>query len=102
MAAIDGSIMKDFKIPGFLWVVLIAVAVMLAENYLPSPLYVELALLLLFGIAKAYNLGTQDIEDVLDILRRTDSLVPRGRSIVTTEVIAEQYKPNKTARWLVG
>ena len=93
--------MKDFKVPGFLWVVLIAVAVMLAENYLPSPLYVELALLILFGVAKAYNLGTQDIEAVLEILRRTDSLVPRGRGIATTVEI-EQHEPNKVARWFVG
>lgn len=90
--------MKDFKIPGFLWVVLIAVLVMLAETYLPSPLYVEAALLILFGAAKAYNLGTQDIEDVLDILRRNE---PRSRGIATTVEI-EQHEPNKVARWFIG
>lgn len=96
--------MKDIKIPGFLWVVLIAVAVMLAENYLPNPLYVELALMILFGAAKAYNLGTKEIEDVLDILRRIDKGlgVERGRVVNHVGIDIEAYKPNKVTRWFVG
>lgn len=105
--------MKDIKIPGFLWVVLIAVAVVLCENYMPNPLYAEAAILVFMGLAKGLNLGTKEIENLVDLLRAMQvrpagAVGPVGveralRSApVSPAVDVERYKPNKGVRWLLG
>lgn len=94
--------MNNIKIPGTLWVLGIAVAVWAIETYVPGgyQLYAEGAIVVLMGIAKARNLGTQEIEDLLAMLRRLQRTMPVQESGAVLDV--EKHEPNKVARWLVG
>lgn len=101
--------MKDLRIPGVLWVIIIAVAIVAIETYMPVEyqLLGEAAIVALFAIAKANALGTKQIEDLIDLLRTVQTqpqATARGMgapNIVPT-VDVEKYEPNKTVRFLLG
>lgn len=63
--------MKDIKVPGFLWVVGIAVVVVLIETYVPGQYqyFAEGAIVLVMGFAKAAKLGTDDVDKLVAILK---------------------------------
>ena len=96
--------MKDIRIPGFIWVVLIAAGIVFCENYLANPLYGEIAIALLMGAAKALNLGTEHLEEALELLRgmqnATTAVGARGQAMPSVNV--SELKPNKPLRWLFG
>lgn len=95
--------MKDIKIPGIIWVIAISVTIVLIETYVAPgyQLYAETAIVVLMGIAKAANLGTKDVEDLVAMLRSLQRQMPTPESsIIATE--AESREPNKTVRWLLG
>lgn len=94
--------MNNIKVPGILWTVLIAVAIILIETYLAPgyQLYAEGAIVVLMGAAKAFNLGTKEIDDLLAMLRRLQRTMPVQESGAVLDV--EKHEPNKVARWLVG
>lgn len=95
--------MKDIKLPGFLWVVLIAVAIVLIETFVPVEFqaYGEIAVVALLGAAKAFNLGTKEIDDLLALLRQLQAQVPRAEAAYVEPEI-EKHEPNGFVRWLVG
>lgn len=92
--------MNSIRIPGFVWVILIAVAVVGCETYLANPLYGEIAVVALMGAAKALNLGTKEIEDMLAMLRKMQLSHPQERGMAPSVEVPKP--PNKVARWLLG
>lgn len=98
--------MRDVKIPGALWTLLIAAVIVGIETYVPTAyqMYSEAAVVAILAAAKAANLGTADIDQLLAILRQMQA---RGASVPETamargakpEVIQE---PNKAMRFLLG
>lgn len=96
--------MKDIKIPGVLWVVLISVAIVLIETYVAPgyQLYAEGAIVVLMGIAKAANLGTKDVEDLVTLLRTLQRQLPTHESAAAAQTEADTREPNKPVRWLLG
>jgi hypothetical protein len=102
---------KDIRIPGLIWTLLIAILIVAIETYMPAEyqLYGEAAVVALFGIAKAANLGTQQLEELIAILRTVQATQPQTRGLLTDEGVvvtpalaAEEYEPNKLVRWLAG
>jgi hypothetical protein len=106
--------LKDVKIPGILWTVLIAAAIIFCENYLPPEYaaYGPIAVVVLMGAAKAANLGTKEIEELLAILRGIKGNQVRAMhnpeemaaapTITVPETTIEKYEPNKAVRFLLG
>lgn len=102
--------MKDIKIPGILWVVGIAVAIILIETFVAPgyQLYAEMGIVVLMGVAKAANLGTQQIEDLLALLRRMQESQPgpegspRGMAVDPYRTGVDEHEPNKAVRFLLG
>lgn len=101
--------MKDLRIPGVIWVIIIALAIVGIETYTPVEYqaYAEMGVVALFAIAKANALGTKQIEDLIDLLR-TMQTQPQatargvGAPSMTPTVDVEKYEPNKAVRFLLG
>jgi hypothetical protein len=95
---------SDIKIPGVLWVLLIAVVVVVAEAYGIEPAYVAVGITILFGVAKYFNVGTADVDHLLDLLRQVAPLLVtrRGGTPIVVAKEIEDATPNKVTRWLVG
>lgn len=93
--------MKDIKVPGVVWVILIAVAIILIETFVAPgyQLYAEGAVVAIMAAAKAANLGTQQIEDLLDLLRKMQESQPMPRGMA---VDVDEHEPNKAVRFLLG
>lgn len=110
--------MNDIKVPGALWVVLIALAVVFCESYLPAEyqVYGQVAVVAILAVAKAMNLGTQDIEKLIALIREIQN---RGSGMRSTQetgtegvhtlytppaplVRTEELEPNKVVRFLLG
>lgn len=100
----DNIKLTDIKIPGVLWVLLISIVVVVAEHYGLDPALVTVGITLVFAVAKYVNVGTADVEHLLDLLRQVNQLLPvqRGRGSPTISQEIEDATPNKAARWLVG
>jgi hypothetical protein len=95
---------SDIKIPGVLWVLLIGVVVVVAELYGVEPAYVTVGITILFGVAKYFNVGTADVDHLLDLLRQIGPLLvtKRGGAPIVVSREIEEATPNKVTRWLVG
>jgi hypothetical protein len=95
---------SDIKIPGVLWVLLIGVVVVVAELYGVEPAYVTVGITILFGVAKYFNVGTADVDHLLDLLRQIGPLLvtKRGGAPIAVSREIEEATPNKVTRWLVG
>lgn len=102
--------MKDIKLPGFLWVLGIAVAIVLIETYVPGQYqyFAEGAVVFLMGAAKARNLGTQDVEKMVALLKNIPAQpsgavgAERGAVVSAAPINTKPYEPNKGVRWLLG
>lgn len=95
--------MNNIKIPGFLWVVLIVVVIIALETYVPVGyrMYSEVAVVALLGLAKAFNLDSKQVEELLAMIRRLQAQVPvQEASYVAGEV--EAAKSSNLEKWLVG
>jgi hypothetical protein len=111
--------MKDVRIPGVVWAIAIIVAVAAIhenEAYLLmrfglEPFYLDLLVGLLIAALKTLSLGTEQLNQALDVIERLLARRPhppeegmRGvETVETMEVVAEiPPRPNKLVRWLVG
>lgn len=118
--------MQNIKPPGVLWVVLIVVAVALAHRYLDDPFLVEVIVVVAGMILKSLKLGTDQLEEAIEIINifklyRVRPVVTatgvqmRGtpqpgemeaeRSAVDNDLAAALEPPpmpNKMMTWLVG
>jgi hypothetical protein len=120
--------MKDVRIPGFAWAIGIIVAVALIHsnaatietwhvgNFYITPIVLDTIVALLIGYLKKLNLGTEQLEDALDVIeqlqnanaraameRESGGALPRAPlSVSPIEFEKIPKRPNHTARWLVG
>ena len=100
--------MNQIKVPGVLWVALVVAVVAVARVYVDDPLYVEIVVVIAFAVLKSLNLGTAEIEELLQIIARLQAEIDKGRTR-TGEVGAMAApagppvkQPNKFVRWLAG
>lgn len=100
--------MKDIKVPGVLWVVLIVAGIAVVRQFVPEPLYVELAVVIGFVILKSLNLGTDEINDLIDIIERLQGRL-ENEPMAMPKTVAERAgtvpqveRPNKAVRFLLG
>jgi hypothetical protein len=115
---------KDVRVPGFLWVILLLLVGAAIQFYAPqievrtglSPAIVEMIVALCFGAYKYFNLGTDQLNTALDIIgflrQRLDVARdpqqqmrgPQSSLLLVPEIHEEDIpeRPNKAARWLLG
>lgn len=102
--------MTNIKIPGVLWTVLIVTIVALAHIYLDNPILVDGIVVIAFAVLKSMNLGTDELEQLLEIIKRYQAQATRSRAEAGTisssapipVIETEAYEPNKPVRWLLG
>jgi hypothetical protein len=94
--------MKDIRIPGVAWVIAIV-----------EPWMIDLAITLLISGLKTANVGTEQLNNALDVIEQllndkaTAFVAPSegvraAASVAPVEVEKIPPRPNKTVRWLVG
>lgn len=98
--------MNDLRVPGVLWVILLVFGVALVREYVPEPFYVDLAVVLVLAVLKYMNLGTKELEELLDIIdllrqRAPDAAEPKALSSYA-QAKEQVERPNRIARWLIG
>lgn len=88
------------RIPGVIWTTIIAVAIFACQTLLPDAyaVYGSMGVVALFSIAKAMNLGGDEIDKMVADLHKAQNqgAVPRGIVVPTPR------KRGKVERWLVG
>lgn len=115
--------MKDIRVPGIVWAIaMVAIVAILHENadaWHISPLYSDLAVVVVVGVLKGMNLGVDQLNQALDIIdniRATGSITrTRGVNVMgetettgLSPVVVESMtanapeRPSKTVRWLLG
>lgn len=112
----NNNTFKDFRVPGVAWGILIIIVIALIhENEASLPIdafYADLIVGMLIGVLKGLSLGTDQLEQALNIIdairnRETRSR-PRGKAgeimpaPATVPESAVPERPNKMVRWLVG
>lgn len=99
--------MKDFKLPGALWLVVIVAGVVAVEQYTTDPIYFEIAIVVAGMVLKYFFPGTKEVDDLLSIIEklRQQAMTPTAYTPAQIPMSLEQQterKPNRLARWLVG
>lgn len=110
--------MKDVRVPGVAWAVLLVVAVALIHEYeasLPvSPEVADMVVVGLIALLKSIKLGTSELNQALDVIDSIRRSAGSGRargsadepatSAAPVEALAADApeRPNKAVRWLLG
>lgn len=109
---------KDVKVPGILWVIGLVLGVWAIETYVPSETlqtWMELVPSVLLIVAKFTNVGGENTEALVEIIRLlqgrlptvTRGVGPEGIAYDTPQVMVsdqklDEMKPNKATRLLLG
>lgn len=114
------TLLKDVRVPGFIWAIAIVITTYFINKFTPTlELYTGIDAFVwqliiipaLIGVLKGLNLGTDQLNQALDII---DLLLKRGKTMDTpqtrglalerppVEVADIPKRPSKLARWLVG
>jgi len=108
---------QNLRIPGVLWVIvlvlLLTVIRIVVDQYGVNPLYFDLAVVAVIAILKAANLGTKELEELLEVIcilqrqvdRREAELSPDTSIVKTMSMVVptpKEYPINYFVRWLVG
>lgn len=92
--------MPKFRLPGVIWVVIIAAAIVAVETFVPAAyqLYGEVAVVAIMAIAKSMNIGGDEIDAMVKKIheQQNQGAIPRGVIVPTPR------KRGKVERWLVG
>lgn len=93
----------NIKVPGTLWVVLIALSIWAIESFAPAAyqMYAEVAVVAIMAVVKGFNLDDKQVQELLDILRRLQAQVPAQEAAFVQPDI-EAHKPDKLTTWLWG
>ena len=111
--------MKDIRVPGIVWAIGIIVVVGLIHSnafYIQQstgiqPWLLDIGVAALIGVLKTLNLGTDQLNQALDIIdrllleKRTEPGVQMRGDIESRELVTPLEipdRPNPVARWLVG
>jgi hypothetical protein len=125
--------MKDVRIPGVAWMVLIIVLIALIHNnalwieqsWHIEPWQIDLAITVLIAGLKTLNLGTEQLNQALDVIDQllnwhaqtamaveqearipstapVPSVAPAPRSVVPVQLEKIPERPNSAVRWLFG
>ena len=88
--------MRQIHVPGFLWTILIAVAVILVQQYAPSP-WGEVIVVVAFGIIKSLNLDAELAEIIINAGKEKTTMRSAGSELAQMAEVND----NKLQRWLV-
>lgn len=108
--------MQNFKVPGVAYVVVLVLVMTLGRSFIEqqgwNPIYLDVLVVGGVAVMKALNLGTKEIEELLDVIgilqkqidRREAELSAAGKAVVqeTAKPMLKEYPINYFARWLVG
>jgi len=108
------TVMENFKVPGVMWVIfmvlLLTIVRVAVTDYGVDPLYFDLAVVIAFAVLKAFNIGTKELEELLDIIKKLQTQLS-GHAESTARMamtepervrLSSTKEPNKLIRWLVG
>ena len=95
--------MKEFKIPGVLWTLLIAIAIVCIETFVAPgyQFYAEAVVVVLMAVAKGFNLDNKQIEELVAVIRNLQKQLPAQEAAFVQSAI-EAHQPDKFTTWLVG
>ena len=109
--------MTSVRIPGVIWVIGIVLILTLGRSYIEqqglNPIYLDALVIVVIAVMKTLNLGTKEIEELLDVIsilqrqvdKREAELSPDTLTVETMSMAVptpKEYPINYFVRWLVG